>query len=121
MAAIVHIAGIEELKHALDHMVDTMHIATSAGLTDAAHLIEAQAKEAAPVETGTLRRSIRVDGPKPVGVTRQQVHIGPTVVYSRRIELGFKGADSLGRHYNQEGQPYMQPAFDAVVARLPEI
>ena len=31
--------------------------------------------------------------------------------YARRIELGFVGQDSLGRHYHQAAQPYMAPAF----------
>lgn len=29
--------------------------------------------------------------------------------YARRIELGFKGVDSLGRNYNQEARPFLEP------------
>jgi hypothetical protein len=32
--------------------------------------------------------------------------------YARRLELGFIGTDSLGRHYHQPPFPYMRPARD---------
>ena len=36
------------------------------------------------------------------------VRIGSTVVYARRLELGFTGQDSLGRTYNQPAKPYLR-------------
>lgn len=32
-----------------------------------------------------------------------------------RLEVGFHGADSLGRVFDQEGQPALGPAFDLIV------
>lgn len=32
----------------------------------------------------------------------------------RRLEYGFHGVDSLGRHYNQPAYPHVGPAIDAV-------
>ncbi|MBA7558320.1 hypothetical protein ES705_51119 [subsurface metagenome] len=37
--------------------------------------------------------------------------VGSNVVYARRLELGFVGADSLGRIYNQLPRPYLRPAL----------
>ena len=37
------------------------------------------------------------------------VKIGSTVVYAMRVEMGFVGTDSLGRHYNQQPKPYLRP------------
>lgn len=39
------------------------------------------------------------------------------VVYARRIEFGFVGEDSLGRHYNQAGRGMMQQTL----AEMPKI
>lgn len=40
---------------------------------------------------------------------KDTVKIGTTVVYARRVELGFTGQDSLGRNYNQKAKPYLRP------------
>lgn len=72
------------------------------------------------VVTGTLRRSIRFT---PVvrlagGYTST---VGPTTVYGRRVELGFKGTDSLGRSYNQPAYSYFGPAVKEVRIKAHEI
>jgi hypothetical protein len=46
--------------------------------------------------------------------------VGPTIIYARRIELGFKGADSLGRVYDQAPNPYAKPAFEEVIPGIRE-
>ena len=62
------------------------------------------------VQSGTLRRSWHIET---LGHTAR---VGPTTVYARRQELGFQGADSLGRVYvNDPGWPYVKPAFDATL------
>lgn len=38
------------------------------------------------------------------------------VVYARRIEFGFVGEDSLGRHYNQQGAHMVQRTLDDLPA-----
>lgn len=40
------------------------------------------------------------------------VRVGTNVVYAARVELGFKGKDSLGRNYNQSPKPYLVPAIE---------
>ena len=73
--------------------------------------IQNAAKANAPVKTGTLRRSITSweaeDGSLAIAVGSRGVP------YARRIELGFVGVDSLGRHYNQAPRPYLRPALDS--------
>lgn len=73
------------------------------------------------VVTGTLRRGIRMTPVHRAGPIGWQTEVGPTVIYSRRIDLGFHGADALGRVYNQEAKPYFTPAWEKVVRRLPGI
>lgn len=65
------------------------------------------------VVSGRHRNSIKVlgQGPIPRG---WQAEVGPTMVYSRRLELGFTGTDSLGRVFNQPPYPYLRPALTFV-------
>jgi HK97 gp10 family phage protein len=74
--------------------------------------IENEAKALCPVVTGTLMRSIHTEIETP-SASRATGKIGPSVPYGARVEFGFVGVDSLGRHYNQGPQPYMRPAFDS--------
>lgn len=86
---------------------DQLGIALMAG----AQLIANAARSNAPVDTGTLRRSISVSDWFRNGAT-VAVQIGTNLAYARRIEFGFVGRDSLGRQYNQTPQPYLRPAFN---------
>ena len=86
------------------------------------------AKKNAPVVTGTLRRSLHIgghtdltgglpEGAKDLGQGEMsglnvQVKIGTDLSYAARIEYGFTGTDSLGRHYTQPPEPYLRPAWD---------
>lgn len=92
--------------------------------------IQNYAKEHAAYKTGTLRRSIHIGGHSGIvagfgqgggysdiggnehGDTFARVWVGTNLVYARRIEYGFIGADKLGRVYNQRPRPYLRPAFD---------
>jgi hypothetical protein len=91
------------------------------GVMLAARAIEASVKRETPVLTGTLRRSIHVEGPEPFGVGGWMAQVGPSEVYGRRVELGFHGTDSLGRKYDQDGNPYMERGFARVAPQLPEV
>lgn len=91
------------------------------GVQNGAQIFEAAAKANAPVLTGRLRDGIHTevvtDAP-----TNQTLMVTPVIAadnkygfeppYARRIELGFIGVDSLGRHYHQAPEPYMRPAKD---------
>lgn len=58
--------------------------------------------------TGTLARSVSVEGPTPIGAATWRGRVGPTAVYGRIQELG----GSAGRGATLPARPYMQPAFD---------
>lgn len=77
-------------------------------------------KELTPVDTGFLRSNwtaVKRGDPEPVAgrvpdpiAAIQDLRVGQVViilnptVYARRIEYGFVGEDSAGRHYNQQGR-----------------
>lgn len=73
------------------------------------------------VVTGRLRNSIQSRREGPYGGTGWQTTVAPATPYARRLELGFYGRDSLGRHYEQPAYPYMSPALRDVRARGTQI
>lgn len=86
-----------------------------------------------PVKTGNLARSVVVDNKPPqiieglaagdysLGVAAikpgDTIYIGWQAAYSRRLNYGFVGADSLGRVYNQAGYGFAE----AAAAKWPDI
>jgi hypothetical protein len=90
-------------------------------------------KQLTPVKTGYLRANwtaVREGDQMPVAGSEtpaetalaglkwgETVYIVNPVVYARRIEYGFVGEDSAGRHYNQAGRGMLQQT----VQELPQI
>jgi len=72
--------------------------------------------------SGDLSRSIHMIG-EPIEVTAgiYQTRVAPTMIYARRIELGFAGTDSIGRVYPSStpnslnvppyAYPYLEPGL----------
>ena len=97
-------------KAALDALMIRVGAAGAVAVKAAGLLVQGLGQARTPVLSGTLRRSWHTESVSaPVGV--YAVRVGPTMVYARRIELGFKGADSLGRVYDQAPDPYVKPAL----------
>jgi len=57
--------------------------------------------------SGDLKRSIDHE----MHPTKLEGRVGTNLDYSRRLELGFSGTDSLGRKYTQAPRPYLRPAL----------
>ena len=74
-------------------------------------LIVNRAKELAPFDTGTLRRSITQSKWFKSG-NQIAVRIGTNVIYAARLEFGYTGPDRLGRTFSQRPRPYLRPAFN---------
>jgi hypothetical protein len=116
--------GRSEFDAALKALEASMLAATRLGLADAAAAVVRHAQEHASgrpgpdVVSGTLRRGIQMGPIEALGAMGWQVEVGPTVVYSRRIELGFHGVDSLGRSYDQPGYPFFEPGYREVEPEL---
>ena len=71
-----------------------------------------------PVLTGRLRASIQPTKPLSDWQPGEPIVIGTGLDYARRIEYGFTGTDSLGRHYVQKGAGMFTQAaanFDEIV------
>lgn len=46
------------------------------------------------------------------------VEVGTNAPQGRRLEYGFHGVDSLGRHYDQQPYPHVGPAIETVAPRF---
>lgn len=103
--------GAQELVARIEGMKNDSEQIITTALVYGATTVQQKAQRKAPKVTRTLSRSIQVGEPE-TDATRITVKIGTDVEYARRIELGFVGADSLGRMFDQAGKPYMQPALD---------
>jgi len=121
------ILGLTEFGAALTRVSSELDAASKRAIARAAAEVEKAAKENASgapgpdVVTGTLRRGVQHTPVHRVGLFGWQSEVGPTVIYSRRIDLGFKGTDSLGRIYSQEAKPFFTPAWEKTVRRAAQI
>lgn len=120
------ITGVRDVEAAFDRIVGKASSASREIVRESAILIESTAKKnfegshakgqkhvggAKPnVVSGSLRRSIRHDPIAPDGLTGAFTLVGPTMIYGRRVELGFTGTDSKGRHYAQPPHEYFGSA-----------
>jgi len=118
-------SGVSGFESDIDALIAKVNEATRMGVVAGAALIEAEAKKRAPVKRGSLRRSINT-----ISVTggdgSYEARIAPTIIYGRRIELGYHGVDSLGRNYGPPnkgygGHPYLRPAVDASGSEIVDI
>lgn len=72
------------------------------------------------VVTGFMRNSIQVRQDEATA-GGWEVTVHPGGPYYRRLELGFKGRDSLGRQYDQPAYPFMRPGLDTTRGRASAI
>lgn len=133
----MHFTGINEAIAAIEKQINQAQQASVEIVAETAALVENTAKKnfegshakGAPhvggdkpnVVSGSLRRSIRHSPIVRDGATGAMTRVGPTMVYGRRVELGFVGTDSAGRSYNQPPYPYFTPAVKATQAASQEI
>lgn len=94
------VRGGEQLRRSLDRLAGAeRRQAQRDGLEAGARIVEAYAKIAAPVDTGTLMGSIMVEDP----VTPTEAIIAPHTDYAEHVEFGT---------VRMAAQPYMRPALD---------
>lgn len=108
-------SGLGDFDAAITRMVAAADEAAKQFVTKGGHLIERNAKLHANgrpgpnVITGSHRRSFTVAGIARTGPGAWTSSTGPTMIYSRRLELGFDQADSLGRVYQTPAYPSLGP------------
>lgn len=112
--------GVKQFGAALMGIADKVDKAAFEALAEVANMLADRAKELASgrpgpeVRTGSLRRGIKVAPIERAGAW-WQTRVGPTMIYSRRVELGYRGTDSLGRGYDAPAYPYFTPAYKEIM------
>ncbi|MEW2301971.1 hypothetical protein AB0958_18690 [Streptomyces sp. NPDC006655] len=129
----VEVIGVAELNAALVGLFTSVSAATRVATAQASHLLEREIKttlatsshrrgtptpsspgEPPSLITGTLRRSITVQGPVPLGMGRWMAEVGPTAVYGRIQELG--GPTGRGGATVLPPRPFVQPSYERLAA-----
>jgi hypothetical protein len=119
-------AGVPEFDAALKRIVTAAEKATGDAVMTGAHLVEGATKVRASgrpgprVVSGSHRRSVHVEGPKTAG-TQVSAQIGPSMIYSRRLELGFTGSDAIGRSYHTAAFPSLTPGLADTMPQLEQV
>jgi len=101
------ITGISEVRKALVALEKEIKQRQKTAVKLAANEYKNDVQQDAPYKTGTYRRSIHVEMQGD-----DTALVGTNLVYAKRLEYGFVGADSLGRVYNYSGKPHFRPNLD---------
>ncbi len=133
----ITLEGEKELLKDLDRFGKEAGKAVKNGVDRTAIAMESDAKKRLAgdlggkrrILTGRLRASVHAElkegenhGEDSLGekIASDEAVVGTNVVYANRIEFGFKGTDSLGRKYNQEGMSYLGFAAIRQAKELPK-
>jgi hypothetical protein len=118
----VHVVGDEATAAALDAAGLRVQLRTPVVLRHHGQLYQTEVRAGASGRpgpraiTGDYRRSITLEmgmvGGMPSAI------VGTVSPQARRLEYGFVGADSLGRHYNQPPFPHWEPPLAARLEAL---
>lgn len=130
MKITARLVGFDALSLKVKYLRDAARWGLKAGTSEAAGMLEQEAKAHCPVDTGRAQNAIHTetleDRPElqvlmvtPAHASDNEYGFDPP--YVRRLELGFVGQDKLGRMYHQAPQPYMRPAGDVVGPQVPGV
>ena len=106
----IEIVGLRELEDKLSNLDEKLKRALEEALEEIAEKIRDDAKDLAPVDTGSLRKSIRVEKE---GDLQVSVIAGGGGVINPRTgrEVDYAGYVEFGTS-KMSPQPYMQPALE---------
>lgn len=101
------LADVSRTVAALQDMVSRVEAATPEAVAESAELLGNVYRAVGDKRTGRMVGSYtyRMTGP-------YSAEAGPTVVYGRRNEIGFRGPDSIGRRFHQRGHHGLEHAVD---------
>lgn len=116
--------GVKEFAAALDRLVAAAGVASREVVTKGGKVVEEatkahmQGRPGPQRRSGALMASVAVRNVRSEGPGAWSSETAPATPYARRIELGFHGADRLGRIYSNDPLPYLQPGLDDSTAAL---
>ena len=111
------VVGAEQLATAAATAIPLLQARTQAAVRTFAPLLAERIQTAASgrpgpnIVTGNLYGSIGIDYAG-IGGDWGSATVGTSVPYANRLEFGFYGTDSLGRHYSQPPYPFFGRAVE---------
>ncbi len=72
------------------------------------------------LQSARLRAGVDFRVERDADTVRGFLAVSHDVAYALRLELGFAGVDSLGRHYSQAPRPFLRPTLFGNLARVVE-
>jgi hypothetical protein len=118
----VQVKGIDTLSLRTKALIAAAERGMKSGVAEGGQILVDEAQVFVPVLTGNLRDHIHAELVEATD-TRATINVLPAFTdpnpygldpeYARRVHDGFIGTDSLGRHYHQAGQPFMNQAWDS--------
>lgn len=127
MNVTVTVSGDETLRAAAGVALPALKARTTAAVQEfAVHLVTriqtaASGRPGPNIVSGNLYGSIQIDHNLGDADGWGAATVYTDVPYSRRLELGFYGTDSLGRTYNQQPYPYFSRAVEGSVSEFIEV
>lgn len=121
VAISVRVQGDAALASALATAMPRLKQRTTAAVHQFAVLLAERIQTAASgrpgpnIVSGNLYGSIQIDHTLGDADGWGVATVYTNVIYARRLELGFYGTDSLGRHYNQPPYPFFSRAVEGSV------
>ncbi|HOR32908.1 MAG TPA: HK97 gp10 family phage protein [Syntrophales bacterium] len=114
----IHVTGAQDLAAKFRALADdikgpALEAATRAAALPVLNQVRITVPEGGrtPYKTGTYRRGFHMETVEKTS-ERCTVIVGNDQPQGPRLELGFVGADKLGRIYNQAPRPHLRPALD---------
>ena len=111
MASGWAILNVPEFKAGLAKIQIDMEKVTAAATLEAGEVVKTAAQSIAPKISGDLAGSIEVQSFFAKGGT-PAAYVGPTIVYGRRVELGYKKRKGRGRQGTPQ-EPFLAPGLVA--------
>lgn len=106
MGVSVSVVGLSRLQAALRNVSKKAPAKIAAVNAAMAPQLEQAIRSRAPVATGAYRASIMARA------TARGIEASSDAPQAARLEYGFVGVDSLGRHYAQSPQPHFRPGLE---------
>lgn len=114
--------GLSVIAARLANLSSTLERRADQRVSHWGHMLETQIKRNASgrpgpnAPTGNYRRSWNTRLSRVGGL--RMATVGTNMPQARRLEYGFHGVDSLGRHYDQPAYPHVGPAVDAITPQF---
>lgn len=126
----VDASDLKKMQAGISEMQDRATMAAAVGSRKLAEQLQKKVKQHASgrpgpnVISGAYRGSISISSSEGGG-SSATTYVSTSAAQAHRLEFGFVGTDSLGRHYSQPALPHwrpamteMQPAAEAVLREM---